>query len=158
MATHDSTSTHPFLDARVAATRLVSENVTSNDGAPGLVIQNLQLQIVTESGFGVALDAPEAPSAFFLTIDFVVRLLQSESQQIVTEYRARHAAQCIIHRSGGIANWGAPPAQVLAPYMSFVHRLAVMRAEETISATGIKGIRLPAPDDFSGNTPTDSQS
>jgi hypothetical protein len=137
-----------YVDARLTQARLVSEQVTSLPGQMGKEVRQVQVRTETNTGLSVGLDDPINPKNMTIDLEYKVVHIVNESNQKLVEYQSKHTSLFGIVSQSGIDSWLNPPKEALAPYFSFVHGMAMRRAEHTFLDMGIRGVVLPRIEDF----------
>lgn len=137
-----------FIDARFSQSRIIREQATSTPTPFSKGPTQLQVRTDTSSGFAVGLDNTETPTEFIVEIDYKVDLTLQETNKPVATYEAKHAVQFVIRGWSGFTQWKDVPAQALSPYFAVAQNLAIVRAENSLAAMGLRGLPLPRQIDF----------
>jgi hypothetical protein len=136
------------VEAHLIQSRLVSEQVTSLPAQMMNDPKAIQVRTETSSGFSVGLDHPDKPKTMTIELVFKVTHVLNETSQKVADYEAKHMALFEIRAQSGIDSWLNVPTRALAPYFSFLHGIAMRRAEHTFLDMGLRGVVLPRIADY----------
>lgn len=136
------------IDARLLQARLVSEQVTSSPGQTTPDVKQVQVRTETTTALTLGLDDPKKPKAMTIDLAYQVNHVVAETNKKLVEYQAKHSALFTIHSQSGIESWLNIPTDALAPYVAFLHGMAMRRAEHTFLDMGIRGVALPRLEEF----------
>lgn len=139
-----------FINAKPLQVRLVTEHATSAPAQPSKEPKSIELRTETSSQFGIGLDNPDAPNLLNVEITFNVWLAFPDTEKKLVEYEGKHEVQFSLISWIGFDDWINVPSGALAPYLAFVHDIALRRAESTLLEMGIRGVGLPRPNTFDG--------
>jgi hypothetical protein len=112
----------------------------------------MQLRTETSTTFSVALDHPETPSGFQVTVEYTAVLKIGATDVQIADYKGKHSAEFKIVSWGGFDGWPKIPQSALVPYFAISHNVALRRAQRTLLDMGLGSVVLPILTDFSPMT------
>lgn len=143
-----------FVSAKPLQGRLVSESVSSAPAKSSTAQQRVELRTDTTSNFAIGLDDQVAPKTISVEIEFRTLIKQPDTEKIIVSYESKHEMQFGVIAWIGFSDWTDMPQQAITPYLAMIHDIAIRRAESTLHEMGVRGARLPRPDDFGQNNQT----